>query len=171
MSTGRMKDQKDYDFEHLVKVIDTALTSDSPAVQNALRGLLLISTIVSAEHPDQVMRNGPLARVFEDYHNLARRLSQLEDDMNKLKWDNQRKQTEPFMPAVGPYPSTNPWPTQVGTGSPQWPDTWTGTNPNGPKPMWTSTWSAGDDPNYTGAQAVLDSMKQDLAAIKTVINN
>ena len=139
MSTGREKDQKDYDLEDLVKVIDAALTSDNPAVQNALRGLLLISTIVSAEHPDQALRSGPLARVFEDYHNLARRLSQLEDDMNKIKWTQQKQQVEPFMPtvpAVGPYPSTNPW---------------TGTNPNRPTPTWTSTWSVGDDPNYKGA--------------------
>ena len=135
MSTGREKDQKDYDFENLVKVIDTALTSDNPAVQNALRGLLLISTIVSAEHPDQVMKNGPLARMYEDMHNLARRLSSLEDELNRLKWDQQRKQTEPFMPAPMPY---------TGTGVP--PQTW-------PSTTWTGTFQAGDDPNYKGASS------------------
>ena len=150
MSTGREKDQKDYDLEDLIKVIDTALTSDNAAVQNALRGLLLISTIVSAEHPDQALQSGPLARVFEDYHNLARRLSRMEDELNQIKWNQQKQQVEPFMPtvpAVVPYPMSNPW---------------TGTNPNRPTPTWTSTWTVGDDPNYKGATSFADQLKNNL---------
>ena len=138
MSTGREKDQKDYDLEELVKVIDTALTSDNAAVQNALRSLLLISTIVSAEHPDQVMKNGPLARLFEDMNHLARRLSNVEDELNQMKWALQKTQVEPFMPTT---PATSPW---------------TGTNPNRPTPTWTSSFQAGDDPNYKGARSTND---------------
>lgn len=167
MSTGREKDQKDYDLENLVNVIDAALTSDNAAVQNALRSLLLVATIVSAEHPDQVMRNGPLARVFEDYHNLARRLSQLEDDMRKMQWDQQKRQVEPFMPtvpAVGPYPGS-PFGPNPTTG-------WPGTNdPSKPPPMWNTNWSAGDDPNYKGARAILDDMKADLATVKSIVKD
>jgi hypothetical protein len=88
MSASREKDQKDYDLEQLIQVIDSALTSDNAAVQNALRSLLLISTIVSAEHPDQALANGPLTRMYEDLRHLARRLSNLEDeiaDLTKIK--------------------------------------------------------------------------------------
>ena len=152
MSTGREKDQKDYDLEDIVKVIDMALTSDNPAVQNALRGLLLVATIVSAEHPDQTLRSGPLARVFEDYHNLARRLSRLEDEVTNVKNRMPPATAAPYNPpsVVGPW-----------VGQP-----WTGTDPNRPTPTWISTdgltWSAGDDPNYKGAQSFdFDLTKKD----------
>ena len=150
MSTGREKDQKDYDLEQLVKVIDSALTSDNVAVQNALRSLLMVATIVSAEHPDQVMKNGPLARVFEDYNNLARRLNSLEDDVRKIQWDQQKQKVEPFAPPYNPGSPFGPNPT---TG-------WPGTNdPTKPTPMWDSTWSAGDDPNYKGASSTKLGLK------------
>ena len=138
MSTGREKDQKDYDLEDLIKVIDTALTSDNVAVQNALRGLLMIATIVSAEHPDQVMKNGPLSRMFEDMQNLNRRLGRLEDELNQVKWNQQKARTEPFMPTV---PVAQPW---------------TGTDPTRPTPTWIGSFSAGDDPNYKGASSTND---------------
>lgn len=140
MSTGRDKDQKDYDLEQMVKIIDSALESDDPRIKDALRGLMTITVLCTAEHPDQVMRHGPLSRVIEDNHNLARRLSNLEDEVRKLQWDQQRKQVEPFTP---PYQPPGVYPASP----------WTGTNPNGPKPMWNTTWSAGDDPNYKGASS------------------
>jgi len=150
MSSARETDQKDYDLEQLVKVIDSALTSDNVAVQNALRSLLMVATIVSAEHPDQVMKNGPLARVFEDYNNLARRLSSLEDDVRKIQWDQQKQKVEPFAPPYNPGSPFGPNPT---TG-------WPGTNdPTKPTPMWDSTWSAGDDPNYKGASSTKLGLK------------
>ena len=147
MSTGREKDQKDFDLEQIVRVIDQALESDDQRIKDALRALMTITVLCTAEHPDQVLTHGPLSRLFEDMRNLNQRLGRLEDELNKVKWDQQRKQTEPFMPSipagqpVGPYanPPTSPW---------------VGTNPNGPKPMWgPSMTSAGDDPNYKGAKA------------------
>jgi hypothetical protein len=144
MSTGRLKDQKDFDFEQIVKIIDSALESDDQRIKDALRALMTITVLCTAEHPDQTLRNGPLARVFEDYNNLARRLSSLEDDVRKIQWDQQKKQVEPFTPPYNPGSPFGPNPT---TG-------WPGTNdPTKPKPMWDSTWSAGDDPNYKGASA------------------
>ena len=138
MSTGREKDQKDFDLEQIVKVIDTALESDDQRIKDALRALMTITVLCTAEHPDQAIR-GPLARVFEDYHNLSRRLSSLEDDMRKMQWDNQKRQVEPFAP---PYqPPTSPYDPRV--------------YPNDPTPMWAwdPSWSAGDDPNYQGASS------------------
>ena len=72
-----------------------------------------------------------------------------------MKWNQQKKQTEPFMPSA----PANPWPSPA-VGPYVNPPTspWTGTNPNGPKPMWGPSWTsgtftAGDDPNYKGASA------------------
>lgn len=137
MSTGREKDQKDFDLEQIVQIIDQALESDDQRIKDALRALMTITVLCTAEHPDQVLTHGPLSRLFEDMRNLNNRLGRLEDDLNKVKWDQQKKQVEPYMPTV------------PAVGQP-----WTGTNPNGPKPMWgPSMTSAGDDPNYKGASA------------------
>jgi hypothetical protein len=162
MSASREKDQKDYDLEDIVKVIDTALTSDNMAVQNALRSLLLVATIVSAEHPDQVVRHGPLARVFEDYNNLARRLNNLEDEVHQLRKISLTKNDAPFTP---PYNPGNPFGPNPTTG-------WPGTNdPSKPTPMWDTNWSAGDDPNYKGAQSILADMKADPATVNRIVKD
>jgi hypothetical protein len=140
MSTGRLKDQKDFDLEQIVRVIDSALESDDQRIKDALRALMTITVLCTAEHPDQVLHNGPLARVFEDMRNINQRLGRLEDDLNKIKWDQQRRQVEPF---TSPYqPPTGPL------------DPWVSPNdPTKPKPMWGPRWSAGDDPNYKGASS------------------
>jgi len=153
MSASREKDQKDHDLEDLVKVIDTALTSNNPAVQNSLRSLLLVATIVSAEHPDQVVRHGPLARVFEDYRHLGRRLSDLEDEVQQLRRMALTKTDAPY----APRPLTTGWP---------------GTNdPTKLSPMCESTWSAGDDLIYQGAQSIPDSLSNALEAAKGILKD
>ena len=153
MSTARLKDQKDFDLEQMVKIIDTALESGDPRIKDALRGLLTITVLCTAENPDQVVRNGPLARVFEDYNNLARRLSRLEDEVNDVRKRVSPPRAEPYVPpnVVGPWIGT------PNTGQP-----WTGTNPNMPKPQWGPTWtsttfSAGDDVEDKGAWATTPS--------------
>lgn len=151
MSSGRMKDQKDFDLEQIIKVIDQALQSDDQRIKDSLRALMTITVLCTAEYPDQTMIHGPLSRLFEDMRNLNNRLGRLEDELNKVKWDQQKRQVEPFMPTV------------PAVGQP-----WTGTNPNSPKPMWGPSWSsstdwgdlpdikkwaAGDDPRYKGSSA------------------
>lgn len=161
MSTGREKDQKDFDLEQIVRIIDQALESDDQRIKDALRALLTITVLCTAQHPDQALRNGPFARLLEDYNNLARRLSRLEDEVTNVKNRMPPATAAPYTPpsVVGPWIGT---PT-TGPGGP-----WTGTNPNGPKPMWGPSWSsstdwgdlpdvkkwaAGDDPNYKGSSA------------------
>ena len=160
MSTGRLKDQKDFDLEQIVQVIDAALESDDQRIKDALRALMTVTVLCTAEHPDQAIK-GPLARLQEDYNNLNRRVNMLEDEVRKMLWDQQKQKVEPFAP---PYqPPTSP-------GGPFGPNPttgWPGTNPNGPKPMWGPIWSstewsslpdvkkwaAGDDPSYKGSSA------------------
>ena len=66
MSSGRMKDQKDFDLEQIIKVLDQALESDDQRIKDALRALMTITVLCTAEHPDQVLTHGPLSRLFED---------------------------------------------------------------------------------------------------------
>jgi hypothetical protein len=146
-----MKGQKDFDLEQIVQVIDQALESDDQRIKDALRALMTITVLCTAEHPDQTLRNGPLARVFEDYNNLARRLSSLEDDVRKIQWDQQKQKVEPFTPPFNPGSPFGP----VGT-----PTT------SKPEPMWDSTWSAGDDPAYKGARAFTQADLDLLAGTK-----
>ena len=150
MSTARIKDQKDFDLEQMVKIIDTALESGDERIKDALRGLLTITVLCTAENPDQAMIRGPLARIMEDHNDLARRLNRLEDELNNVKMQMPRPRAEPYTPPG----TTNPWgPSGYPTGQP-----WTGTNPNMPKPQWGPTWtsttfSAGDDVTDKGAWA------------------
>lgn len=149
MSSAREKDQKDFDLEQMVKIIDQALESDDQRIKDALRALMTITVLCTAEHPDQVLRNGPFARLLEDYNNLARRLSRLEDEVTDVKHRMPKPTAAPYTPPGTTNPFAPPY-TSPSTGP------WIGTNPNGPKPMWgpswtSGTWSAGDDPNYTGA--------------------
>lgn len=140
MSTGREKDQKDFDLEQIVRVIDQALESDDQRIKDALRALMTITVLCTAEHPDQAFK-GPLARLLEDHNNLNRRLGMVEDDLRKMQWEKQKQKVEPFTPPYNPgggggYPTTG-WP-----------------GPTNPKPMWGPSYtSAGDDPGYQGASA------------------
>jgi hypothetical protein len=77
---SREKDQADFDLETFVDLFDTAMSSDNPAVQRALKNLLMIAAIVNAEDPEAGMRQGPLRRVLEDQKNIASRLSRIENE-------------------------------------------------------------------------------------------
>jgi len=124
----REKDQADFDLETFVDLFDTAMSSDNPAVQRALKNLLMIAAIVNAEDSEAGMRQGPLRRVIEDQKNIIRRLKDLE---HKGQWV---PPTNPGLGSVplGPYfpsPTTSPGTTT------QWPPA--GTFP--PGTIWAAT--------------------------------
>jgi len=120
MSAAREKDQADFDLETFVDLFDTAISSDNPAVQRALKNLLMIAAIVNAEDPEAGMRQGPLKRVLEDQRNIIRRLDRIESD--KIYPQQPSPWTPGTIPPVsvplGPYigPITT-WPN-TGPGSP-----------------------------------------------------
>ena len=169
MSTGRMKDQKDYDLEQIVKIIDQALESDDQRIKDALRALMTITVLCTAEHPDQAI-TGPLSRLFEDMRNLNRRLGSLEGDVNDLKWKQSRQQVEPFTPQqvepfTPPYqPPTTPWvhPTDPTKPKPMWGPSWSSSTDWGD----IKKWSAGDDPGYKGSSASMSSVDELLEELK-----
>ena len=143
MSTAREKDQKDFDLEQIVELFDTALESDDPRIKDALRALLTITVLCTAERPHEKVM-GPFERMRDDMHNLNRRLSRMEDELNHVKMTMPKTTATPYTP-----PGT--WPQPPYTTTPTT-NPWTGTNPNGPKPIWGPSWSsAGDDPAYKGA--------------------
>ena len=119
MGAAREKDQADFDLETFVDLFDTAMSSDNPAVQRALKNLLMIAAIVNAEDPEATMRQGPLRRVIDDQRNIIRRLERVED--TKIY----PQTPTPFIPGgggnvpLGPYHTPQPltWPN-TGTGSP-----------------------------------------------------
>ena len=124
MSAAREKDQADFDLETFVDLFDTAISSDNPAVQRALKNLLMIAAIVNAEDPEAGMCQGPLRRVIEDQKNINRRLDRVENEkvypQSPTPWVPPGGAGTPFGPVpLGPYypPTPLTWPS-TGTGSP-----------------------------------------------------
>jgi hypothetical protein len=137
MGAAREKDQADFDLETFVDLFDTAISSDNPAVQRALKNLLMIATIVNAEDPEAGMRQGPLRRVIDDQRNIIRRLERVENDNTKIY-----PQTPGTLPPggaggpFGPVPLGPYYPPQPLT----WPNTGTGSPP--PNQIWCSSQGA-----------------------------
>ena len=127
----REKDQADFDLETFVDLFDTAMSSDNPAVQRALKNLVLISAMVNAQQDPNGLRKGPLRRVIEDIQVLNKRIGQLE---------SAGAYRSTYAPNTSPGTATpNTWPQpyypgNTGTlapGQKQWPNVLPGTIPPG----------------------------------------
>lgn len=107
----REKDQSDFDLETFVDLFDTAMSSDNPAVQRALKNLVLISAIVNAqENPDSI-RRGPLRKMVDDILSIRKRLDQLESAgayRSTYKPQPITTWTDATIPAGYKYPSIHP---------------------------------------------------------------
>jgi hypothetical protein len=113
--SARDKNQSDFDLETFIDLFDTAMSSDNPAVQKALKNLLLIATMVQSELTPEQRVKGPLRQVIDDIQNLNRRLGRLEDQ--KI-YPQSPTYTPTPMPLVGPGGPV--WVTP-NTGTPNWP--------------------------------------------------
>lgn len=115
--SSREKDQADFDLEKFVDLFDTAMSSDNPTIQRALRNLLMIAAMVDAETANKDA--GPLRRLVEDIKHLNRRISDMEI---KQSWAppaypyNPPSTTTPNIPA-GPYTTPIPGQPWWGTGT------------------------------------------------------
>jgi hypothetical protein len=145
----REKDQADFDLETFVDLFDTALSSDNPAVQRALKNLLMIAAIVNAEDSDAGMRQGPLRRVLEDQKNILRRLERIENEKVYPQGPT------PYVPGGIP-PTSVPL---VPFGPSIWPSTGTGNPP--PNQIWcaTSTSSTGFDDQFKSYDTLLEKLE------------
>lgn len=122
---SREKDQADFDLETFVDLFDTAMSSDNPAVQRALKNLVLISAMVNAQQTQEGLRKGPLRRVIDDIQNLNRRLSNLEGA------GAYRSPTTTPVPGTGPWINTTPGQWNPNPGYTQYPSIQPGTLPPG----------------------------------------
>jgi hypothetical protein len=93
----REKDSSDYDLERLTELFDEALTSNDPRVKNALRQLMMMVVLTSADHEDRdkqrlTNRVGPMRRMQEDINDLRRSLEILRHEMQTVQkqaaWSN-----------------------------------------------------------------------------------
>ena len=124
----REKDQADFDLEAFVDLFDTAMNSDNPAVQRALKNLILVSAIVNAQENPEGLRKGPLRRMVDDVNNIVKRLNNLE---------SQGAYRSTYAPTTtpgtaSPAPGSGTWTTPgYIPGSNQWPTVLPGTFPPG----------------------------------------
>jgi hypothetical protein len=78
MGASREKDQADFDLEQFIELFDTALTSDDPRIKQALGHLMTITALITTTNRRDDQRNGPLRRLFDDVHNIHRRVERME---------------------------------------------------------------------------------------------
>lgn len=85
----REKDAADYDLERFIEMFDTALTSDDPRVQNALRQLMMMVILTDNSHENQEKklgrRQGPLRRMAEDIDIIHRRMQDFSNEVRSLR--------------------------------------------------------------------------------------
>ena len=92
MSAMREKDQADFDLERFIDMFDEAMTSSDPRVIETLRSLMMIVTLTRSEtRMNHGRNNGPLRRLYEDLHDLNRRMHRLEEDVNQSIRQQQKK--------------------------------------------------------------------------------
>lgn len=95
MSAAREKDQADFDLDRFVDLFDEAMTSKDPRVVETLRNLMMIVTLTRPETYNRHDRkSGPLRRLFEDMHDLNRRIRHLEEE--QYKHERQREREEVY---------------------------------------------------------------------------
>jgi hypothetical protein len=125
MSGGASRDktQADYDLERIVDVLDEAIMSQDPRVQECLRRLMVTVALISPETSAKRTIDGPFRQMRSDMRDIHSRLSRIEDDHVR------NKQTQ--------GPTVEQWRQMY---QPTWT---TGTPDSNVKP-----WTAGDPPNY-----------------------
>jgi hypothetical protein len=105
---SRQKVQADFDLERFIDMFDEALTSEDERVINALRSLMMMVILTKPEtrHEGHDMNHGPLRQLFEDMHNLNRRMHSMEESLRSLEY-NARKEYE----AQKVYSARDMWPS------------------------------------------------------------
>lgn len=88
MGGSREKVQADFDLERFIDMFDEALTSKDERVVNALRSLMMMVILTKPEGRDQSGdgENGPLRQLFDDLHNLNRRMHSMENTLSQVDY-------------------------------------------------------------------------------------
>jgi hypothetical protein len=93
MGAAREADQADFDLDRFVDMFDEAMTSKDPRVVETLRSLMMIVTLTRPEtYNKHDRRSGPLRRLFEEMHDLTRRVGRMEEE----QYQREREKTYPI---------------------------------------------------------------------------
>jgi len=108
MGAAREKDSADFDLEAFIDLFDEALTSDDPGVKKTLQHLMVIAAL-ARNHAQHSKQQGPLRRMYDDLHNMNRRLERLESDyQSKRVYPGGGLGGSPYVPPSTPWPGTYP---------------------------------------------------------------
>lgn len=80
-----VQNSDEFDLETFINLFDTAMSSKNPAVQKALKNLLLLAAIV---REDEINVDGPLRRLTRDMMALQLRLAGIDAELAKLRSDS-----------------------------------------------------------------------------------
>lgn len=85
--SSREKLQADFDLERFIDMFDEALTSDDERVVNALRSLMMMVILTKSEARNPMADHdvGPLRQLYDDLHNLNRRLHDTEERVRSME--------------------------------------------------------------------------------------
>lgn len=72
------------DLGHLLEVLDTALASDNPIVQDQLRKLLMIAALATTKNPDAAVA-GPLSSLLGQIKSLWNEIAALKRQIEALQ--------------------------------------------------------------------------------------
>lgn len=102
---SREKTQADFDLERFIDMFDEAITSKDERVVNALRSLMMMVILTKSETHSQSDRdNGPLRQLYDDLHNLNRRITSTEESIRRIE-DHHRREYETKTYRVNDYDS------------------------------------------------------------------
>jgi len=87
--SSREKTQADFDLERFIDMFDEALTSKDERVINALRSLMMMVILTKPEGRKDAI--GPLRQLFDDLHNINRRMHSMEDTVRQLEYHHRRE--------------------------------------------------------------------------------
>jgi hypothetical protein len=103
MGAAREADQADFDLDRFIDLFDEAMTSKDPRVVETLRNLLMIVALTRPETGTVSVdrHQGPLRRLFDDMHNLNRRVSRMEEE--QYQRERERAYTKQWPAAEDKY--------------------------------------------------------------------
>lgn len=132
MSSSREKTQADFDLDRIIDILDEAIMSTDPRVKECLSRLMVIVALTRSDvRGDPTV--GPFRQLFNDMHNINRRVNRIEDSnhrdikiedekryqqtiVNNTKWYTVKPTTgtPPITPghSIGDFPNIVP-PTKI----------------------------------------------------------
>lgn len=86
MSDGANREmtQDDHDLERIMDVLDEAIMSDDPRVEECLRRLMVTVALIRPEGRRGNLMQGPLRQLREELIMINRRLTSLESQINRM---------------------------------------------------------------------------------------